>query len=131
MSIKKRILIVNDLLIGGGVEKLMYDLTWAMHDKYDITIMTDEKSDSFNDLYPDNVSYIWQRDYKIPKNGFLKFIYQKTIKKVKRKLLKKKLDNAKYDIAIAIKEGWKMLDVYRIPAIYCLLVSGCFQIKYK
>lgn len=117
MSIKKRILIVNDLLIGGGVEKLMYDLTWAMHDKYDITIMTDEKSDSFNDLYPDNVSYIWQRDCKIPKNGFLKFIYQKTIKKVKRKLLKKKLDNAKYDIAIAIKEGWKMLDVYRIPAI--------------
>lgn len=117
MSIKKRILIVNDLLIGGGVEKLMYDLTWAMHDKYDITIMTDEKSDRFNDLYPDNVSYIWQRDYKIPKNGFLKFIYQKTIKKVKRKLLKKTLANAKYDIAIAIKEGWKMLDVYRIPAI--------------
>ncbi len=117
MSIKKRILIVNDLLIGGGVEKLMYDLTWAMHDKYDITIMTDEKSDRFNDLYPDNVSYIWQRDSKLPKNGFLKFIYQKTIKKVKRKLLKKKLANAKYDIAIAIKEGWKMLDVYRIPAI--------------
>ena len=44
MSIKKRILIVNDLLIGGGVEKLMYDLTLAMHVKYDIKIMTDEKS---------------------------------------------------------------------------------------
>ena len=41
---------VNDLLIGGGVEKLMYDLTWAMHDKYDITIMTDEKSDRFNGI---------------------------------------------------------------------------------
>lgn len=113
---KKKILIVNDLLVGGGVEKLMLDLTWALHDKYDITIMTDKYDSGFEKLYPDNVKYIFQRDEKVPKNAILKSIYRKTIKKYKRKSFRKMLVDENYDIAIAIKEGWKMLDVYRIPA---------------
>ena len=39
---KKKILIVNDLIQGGGVEKLMYDLVTHWNDKYHITIMTYE-----------------------------------------------------------------------------------------
>lgn len=113
---KKKILIVNDLLIGGGVEKLMLDLTWAIHDKYDLTIMTDSYDSRFDKIYPQNVKYIWQRDNKVPKNSFAKAIYKKTIKKFKNKAFRKRLIDEKYDIAIAIKEGWKMLDVHRILA---------------
>lgn len=113
---KKKILIVNDLLIGGGVEKLMLDLTWAIHDKYELTIMTDCHEEGFDKLYPENVRYIWQRHDKTPKNSFVRAIYNKTIRKYNKRAFRKMLENEKYDIAIAIKEGWKMLDVHRIPA---------------
>ena len=118
---KKKILIVNDLLLGGGVEKLMLDLTWAIHDKYEITIMTDRYDESFGKLYPDNVTYIWQSDEYTPKNQIVRAIYRRTIKKLKYRKFRKKLVDAHYDYAIAIKEGWKMLDVSRIPAAqkYC------------
>ena len=36
----KKVLIVNDLIKGGGVEKLLYDFVYRWHDKYDITVMS-------------------------------------------------------------------------------------------
>ena len=113
---KKKILIVNDLLFGGGVEKLMLDLTWAIHDKYEITIMTDSFDENFEKSYPENVKYIWQRDEYSPKNRLVRAVYRRTIKKKKQKDFRKKLIDENYDYAIAIKEGWKMLDVSKIPA---------------
>lgn len=113
---KKKILIVNDLLSGGGVEKLMLDLTWAIHDKYDVTIMTDSYEAEFDKLYPDNVKYIWQKNDYNPKNRLARAIYRRTIKRRKIQNFHKSLEEADYDYAIAIKEGWKMLDVSKIPA---------------
>ena len=44
------ILITNDLVFGGGVEKLMYDLVMAWHEKYDITVMSYKYDDRFYDF---------------------------------------------------------------------------------
>ena len=38
-----RILVVNDLLQGGGVEKLMYDMVMHLHKNHEITILTDKR----------------------------------------------------------------------------------------
>lgn len=115
----KKILIVNDLLLGGGVEKLMLDLTWAIHDKYEITIMTDEFDQNFEKLYPDNVKYIWQECRS--KKRVIRAIYRRTIGKLKYRRFCKMLVHDNYDYAIAIKEGWKMLDVSKLPVTkkYC------------
>ena len=43
----KKILIVNDLLAGGGVEKLLSDFVDRWHDEYDVTVMTIFKQDKF------------------------------------------------------------------------------------
>ena len=41
-----RILVVNDLLQGGGVEKLMYDVVMRLHEQHEVAILTD-KMDRF------------------------------------------------------------------------------------
>ena len=55
---KKKILITNDLVLGGGVEKLMYDLVMAWHEKYDITVMSYKYDDRFYDVYPSDFDSI-------------------------------------------------------------------------
>ena len=42
-----KILVVNDILQGGGVEKLMYDFVTYFCDKYEITILTDVMDSDF------------------------------------------------------------------------------------
>lgn len=99
---KKRILIVNDVVFAGGVETLMYDLTNAWHDKYNITILSNFKEKSFFNKYPTNVEY----HYRFI-NIFTRF---ETLNNFIEKLFfipdlikRKKFD--KYDCAIAIKDN--------------------------
>ncbi len=121
MAVKKKILIVNNIIQGGGVEKLMYDLVWYWHEKYDITIMTNYHEDAFEQLYPSGVKYL-EAYCKNENNGRL---IGKISNKIKTRLhkdqLQKQIQQSKFDIAIAIKEGWKMLEVSRldIPEKYC------------
>ncbi|MBQ3028003.1 MAG: glycosyltransferase [Lachnospiraceae bacterium] len=121
MAVKKKILIVNNIIQGGGVEKLMYDLVWYWHEKYEITIMTNYREDAFEQLYPSNVKYL-EAYCKNENNGRL---IGKISNKIKTRLhkdrLQKQIQQSKFDIAIAIKEGWKMLEVSRldIPEKYC------------
>ena len=65
-----RILVVNDLLQGGGVEKLMYDMVMHLHKNHEITILTDKRDFEFENIYPSDVGYMYQmeRDYPKGKN---------------------------------------------------------------
>lgn len=115
MAVKKKILIVNDLLLGGGVEKLMYDLVQYWHDQYDITIMTDQyHGDEFKDTYPENVNYIsfW------PKKEYEGNAVMRRINTINKELYAKKIakwiDAQNFDCVIAIKEGWKLLEVSKM-----------------
>lgn len=52
---------INDLLTGGEVEKLMQDLVKCWHTRYEITIMTEDYQAGFYDFYPEDVKYITAR----------------------------------------------------------------------
>ena len=45
-----KILIVNDLLQGGGVERLMYDIVMRYHEEHQISILTDRKNTDFETI---------------------------------------------------------------------------------
>ncbi len=48
----KKVLIVNDLIKGGGVEKLLQDFAKRWHDKYDVTVMSRFKEGDFYEYSP-------------------------------------------------------------------------------
>lgn len=121
MAVKKKILIVNNIIQGGGVEKLMYDLVWYWHEKYEITIMTNHREDAFEQLYPNDVDYMAALYKKSERKGVISKVCNRIGKKLYGIWIKKEISKRRYDIAIAIKEGWKMLEVSRlnIPEKYC------------
>lgn len=82
MGVKRKILIVNDLLYGGGVEKLMYDLVMYWHEKYDITIMTYAYCEGFEDMYPSDVRYISASVKKEYNGNIIERVYNKFKKKI-------------------------------------------------
>ena len=56
----KKVLIMNNVLHGGGVEKVMFDIVNKLLSKnYNITIVTFYRDQKFNELYSDNISYYW------------------------------------------------------------------------
>lgn len=106
MGVKRKILIVNDLLYGGGVEKLMYDLVMYWHEKYDITIMTYAYCEGFEDMYPSDVKYISASVKKEYNGNIIERVYNKFKKKIFGKWFCRTFSKEKFDIIIAIKDGW-------------------------
>ena len=103
------ILVVNDLLQGGGVERLMYDIVMRYHDEHAITILTDRRDGDFSKLYPANVKYIYkyQREY-FGRNWFeWKAIGVR--KRIDAFRLKRRLKKEKFDLLLCMKEGWTMM----------------------
>ena len=102
----KKLLIVNDLIYGGGVEKLMYDLVMAWKDKYKITVMSRGYEKNFYDKYPKKIDYfseLMRRELK-GKNPVIKFI-KKGIRFLNYQRIKIKIKKAKYDAMLVMKEG--------------------------
>jgi glycosyltransferase involved in cell wall biosynthesis len=103
----KRILLVNDLAQGGGVEKLLSDFVNAWHDKYSLTVLLlDVDRKKFNKtIYPENVKVICQdqllEDGNVMQQSFVRFV-----RHFKNKAIKKSLTNDLYDLVIAMKDGW-------------------------
>lgn len=99
-------LIANDLLRGGGVEKLMHDFVMSWYKEYEITILTEHKDSEFTQLYPASVRYLHYH----PKNRLghihgLRRLNELLIK-LYRRLIFIRINRKAFDIAIAMKEGW-------------------------
>lgn len=103
----KRILLVNDLAQGGGVEKLLMDFVNAWHDKYELTVLLlDVDKKKFNKAtYPGNVQVICQ-DQLLEDGNVLSQSYVRFVRHFKNKSIKKHLSNSLYDMIIAMKDGW-------------------------
>lgn len=120
MAVKKKVLIVNDMVQGGGVEKLMYDLVWHWHKKFDISVMTYGYYREGETLFPEDVRYLSASVKKEHNSN----IFVKQLDKVRRKFYEKffeqKLDRMGFDMVIAIKDGWVTQKVSRmkIPVKY-------------
>ena len=120
---KKKILICNDLLRGGGTETLLQLFTAAFIEKgHDVTIMARKNANGDNkavmqELFPSGVHYIQDRyptkKYKwcIPLTA-LNFL----IRKIYRMVIVLGITLKNYDFAIAIKDGYITKDVAALKA---------------
>lgn len=113
----KSVVIVNDLITGGGVENVMRNLVTYLHLKgdYKIRIVSNYKCNSFYEIYHSDIEYTYlYLDVKCKNkllDKILKFVNE-IYKKVKRIIILNKM----FDIAIAIKEGPSMVFVSELKA---------------
>lgn len=117
---KKKILIANDMLKGGGVEKLMWDLVWHWHEKYDITILTYIYCEGMEELYPPDVQYLHTTyDLEYVDSRMIR-LYNKLRRKVYNRVFAWKFKRMHFDLAIALKDGMTLLRVseMNIPKKY-------------
>lgn len=104
-----RILVVNDLLQGGGVEKLMKDMVMRLHTKHEVAILTDKRDKDFEQIYPADVTYFYQMEEEYPKGK--NKLERKMISKKKEKAeekLKEEIKKKNFDVLLCMKESWIM-----------------------
>lgn len=104
-----RILVVNDILQGGGVEKLMYDVVMYFRKEHEVAILTDKKDADFDKLYPSDVKYFYQmeEDYPKGKNRIERKLIAKKREKTEARL-KKDIRDMNFDVLLCMKESWIM-----------------------
>ncbi len=118
----KKVLIVNDFIKGGGVEKLLYDFVYRWHDKYEITVMSLFHEFDFYDYYPKDVHYLFKaaRPAYRSTHGFAypKYLVKGFICKLRYTYLQKHND---FDVVIALKDGemTKFVADFKCPKKYC------------
>lgn len=115
---KKRILIENDYIEGGGVELVLYYLALHLDQKgYDVTIRTIyDEWDDFKRKYPKTIHY-FSPGYPWKEYRFLTYGWWK--QKVHWELYRRKrdrLDREPFDVGIAIKEDQSMRDIAKCNA---------------
>jgi len=103
----KKVLIVNDLMLGGGVEKLLYDFVERWHDRYELTVMTLHNEWDFYKYYPQNVHYLFMTVRPYSKRSkfhisYIIYILKRLICRLRLSYIKKKND---FDVVIALKDG--------------------------
>lgn len=111
----KRIIIFNDLAIGGGVENVMQNLVkYLATQNYEIIIFTDVFCRQFYDFYPTGVKYYYNL---FPQNHFNKIVRKiyRGINKLCRLYIERKIAINEDDIVIAMKEGHCMKYVSKLP----------------
>lgn len=59
----KKIIIVNNNMHVGGVQKSLYNLLWEIHDQYDLTLLLFHKAGMYADRLPDNVKVLECRSW--------------------------------------------------------------------
>ena len=98
----KKILFANNILSGGGVEKVMYDVvSYLDKSKYEVTIFTDYKDKNFKKIYPYNVNYIYYYPFNVRnKNSLILRIIRKLFRVIKGHYFFRK-----FDTVVAMKEG--------------------------
>ncbi len=119
-KMKKKLLIMNDLAFGGGVEKLMYDLVMAWHEKYDITVLTYKHYENFYDQYPEDIKYISQQVPKEYKSNFFVHVYSYINRRLYESTLNWRIEKQNFDVLLCMKEGGmaKSALSYNVPLKY-------------
>lgn len=138
-----RILVINDKIEGGGVEKVMHDLVLWLERCGENTItvvsMGDERK-AFGRLYPRSVKY-FPYDMEKPYR-FKRFSPRWIAGQFERRLRKLWLMGCRYDVIIAIKEGPAMILAAQLRAKkkyawihvdynYLHWTAGCFASAQK
>ncbi|MHC1681568.1 MAG: glycosyltransferase [Clostridiaceae bacterium] len=102
----KKLLFMNDLVYGGGVEKVMLEVVSNLpHNQYDITIITPYKDENIYNYYSNNTKYLYINEKEKETNSFILKFYYKFIRKIKSFIYRRRINKQKFDCAIAFKEG--------------------------
>ena len=100
---------MNDLVSGGGVEKVMLDLINNLpKNEYNITILTPDFDPEFHNYYESSVDYWFINKNKIVSSLFIMKKINNLLSRIYRIKMKHVIDKSNFDIAIAIKEGPSM-----------------------
>ena len=112
----KRILIINNLLFGGGVEKILLDLTNNLsEEKYEITVFTDNYQEGFEEKFKKSIKYEYIfKEKKYENNNLLLRIIRKIKRKIDYYSKIHKFSKENYDVVIALKEGESMIFASKI-----------------
>lgn len=104
-----RILVVNDLLQGGGVEKLMYDVVMRLHEQHEVAILTDKMDADFDKIYPADVKYFYQMEQEYPKgrNRWERKLIARRRRNTEQQL-KDRIRQMNFDVLLCMKESWIM-----------------------
>lgn len=104
-----RILVVNDLLQGGGVEKLMYDVVMRLHEQHEVAILTDKMDADFDKIYPADVKYFYQMEQEYPKgrNRWERKLIVRRRRNTEQQL-KDRIRQMNFDVLLCMKESWIM-----------------------
>lgn len=114
MAVKKKILFVNNLLQGGGVEKLMSDLIWHLHERYEIDVFTEDYCPDAENLFPADVKYLTPDFHWDLEETFVNKQIFRVHKKIRSLLFWKAFRRKHYDVIIAMKDGWIIKAVSRM-----------------
>lgn len=101
----KKMLIVNDTVTGGGVEKLMYDMIMHWYKEFEITVFTEKKDKDFYNIYPKEVKCMHYTSSRSLKNirGFRR--YEDRFQNWYKERTIKKVNDMDFAILLAMKEG--------------------------
>lgn len=104
----KKVLFINDMIFGGGVEKVLYDIVnYLKKEEYDVTIFTSCKEKNFHELYQEHVKHIYCYPFALLKKN-RKSILSRIIRKILRILVLNSISRKRFDVVVAIKEGESM-----------------------
>lgn len=100
------ILVINDFVVGGGVENVMYQLVQYLYRRENVTVLSIyNQTEAFERIYPAEVKYypFFMKRYKHRKykRWSVKWIKNKVLEKLPCFWLRLK----KYDVVLALKEG--------------------------
>lgn len=101
----KKMLIVNDTVTGGGVEKLMYDMIMHWYKEFEITVFTEKRDKDFYNIYPKEVKCMHYTSSRSLKNirGFRR--YEDRFQNWYKERTIKKVNDMDFAILLAMKEG--------------------------
>ncbi len=117
----QKVLIVNDLIKGGGVEKLLQDFVKRWHDKCDLTVMSTYKEHDFYEYYPEDVKYIFKTVYpRYTRKLSLSYVKCMIKKAICRFLLYRYKNHNDFDVIISLKDGevTKLIADFKAPRKY-------------
>ncbi len=99
---------INDMLDGGGVEKLMQDLIKSWHTRYEITVLTENYQEGFKKVYSSDVRYIASKPERVSHGSLLKRCINKFYRKAYIAWFNAQMKKEKFDVILCMKEGWPM-----------------------
>lgn len=114
----KKLLIMNDLVYGGGVEKVMLDIVNHLDkDKYKVTILTPNYDMDFYNYFDKNIDYLYINNDLLGNKTLISKIYNKFMRKINIWKSIININKNRFDIAIAIKEGpcMKYISKLKVP----------------